>query len=231
MNYDIVINRVCETYGLTLTDATVVGQEKLAAEFNIPPSWLVGCSYQIGTEIILGVYDVPADQVEFVPGKVSGPEIRAAAFFHEVGHRLAPDPYLSDAQLQDPLSHSSEGLTAYAWLKEREQEAWDIGFGIAAKYGLTEWSSDVKLYVKACLESHGVAAPAKTGEHLIDGEFQSDKYPWCEQGFVPLKVSDKMAQPLLWLYAKRRRRLDIEFADDLQEALRLQGYNGPGETS
>lgn len=67
------------------------------------------------------------------------------------------------------------------------------------------------------------------GEHLTaDGEFQSDKYKdWCPPGFVPLKLSDKMAQPLLWQYAETRRGVDQEFADDLQQALRLQGYDRP----
>ncbi len=65
------------------------------------------------------------------------------------------------------------------------------------------------------------------GEHLIDGEFQSDKYDWCKRGFAPLKLTDPMAQPLLWAYADERRAVDAEFADDLQEALRLKGYVPP----
>ena len=63
------------------------------------------------------------------------------------------------------------------------------------------------------------------GEHLIDGEFQSDKYPWCERGFVPLKLTDPMAQPVLWDYAHHRESVDPEFSADLLEALRLQGYS------
>ena len=65
------------------------------------------------------------------------------------------------------------------------------------------------------------------GEHLIDGEFQSDKYPWCQRGFIPLKLTDPMAQPVLWEYAQNRESVDMEFADDLREALRLQGYTPP----
>ena len=65
------------------------------------------------------------------------------------------------------------------------------------------------------------------GEHLIDGEFQSDKYPWCHRGFVPLKLTDPMAQGLLWEYAHQRASVDQEFADDLLEALRIKGYNHP----
>lgn len=63
-----------------------------------------------------------------------------------------------------------------------------------------------------------------SGGHLIDGEFQSDKYPTTPRGKVPLSVKDPTAQDLLWAYAKRRRVVDAQFADDLEIALRNQGY-------
>ena len=53
------------------------------------------------------------------------------------------------------------------------------------------------------------------GNHLVGGEFQSDKYPWCARGFVPLKVTDKGAQYLLWEYAQTHRARDPEFSADL----------------
>lgn len=62
------------------------------------------------------------------------------------------------------------------------------------------------------------------GSHLIDGEFQSDKYPTCPKGKVPLSVKDKTAQDLLWEYAQRRRTVDSEFADDLEKALLHAGF-------
>ncbi len=62
------------------------------------------------------------------------------------------------------------------------------------------------------------------GEHLIAGEFQSDKYPWCKRGFVPLKITDKSCHEVLWAYADIRREIDPEFSDDLQETLILHGY-------
>lgn len=65
------------------------------------------------------------------------------------------------------------------------------------------------------------------GEHLIGGQFKSDKYPWCPAGFVPLKVTDPGAQGPLWAYAQQRRGIDAEFSADLEEALRLAGYE-PG---
>lgn len=64
------------------------------------------------------------------------------------------------------------------------------------------------------------------GSHLIDGEFQSDKYPTTPRGKVPLSVRDTTAQDLLWEYAQRRRSVDAEFADDLESALRAAGYVG-----
>jgi len=62
------------------------------------------------------------------------------------------------------------------------------------------------------------------GRHIVGGEFQSDKYPSCPPGKVPLSVRDPMAQDLLAEYARRRRTVDAEFAEDLEEALRLAGY-------
>lgn len=62
------------------------------------------------------------------------------------------------------------------------------------------------------------------GAHLIDGEFQSDKYPTCPRGKVPLSVKDPTAQDLLWEYAQRRRSVDAEFSDDLETAVLAAGY-------
>jgi len=60
--------------------------------------------------------------------------------------------------------------------------------------------------------------------HIINGEFQSDKYPTCPPGKVPLSLKDPMAQDLLWEYAKRRRCVDLEFSDDLQKSLLNKGF-------
>ena len=62
------------------------------------------------------------------------------------------------------------------------------------------------------------------GAHIVDGEFQSDKYPTTPRGKVPLSVKDPTAQDLLWEYVKRRRSVDAEFADDLQAALVSAGH-------
>lgn len=69
------------------------------------------------------------------------------------------------------------------------------------------------------------------GAHLIDSEFQSDKYPTCPRGKVPLSVKDKMAQDLLWEYAQRRRVVDAEFSADLEGALLIAGYRPPHSNS
>jgi hypothetical protein len=64
------------------------------------------------------------------------------------------------------------------------------------------------------------------GSHINkDGQFQSDKYPTCPAGKVPLSVNDPTAQDLLWEYAQRRRPVDAEFSDDLETALRAAGYS------
>jgi len=66
------------------------------------------------------------------------------------------------------------------------------------------------------------------GAHLIDGEFQSDKYPTTPRGKVPLSVKDPAAQDLLWEYAQRHRSIDAEFSSDLEEALHSAGYHPEG---
>jgi hypothetical protein len=64
--------------------------------------------------------------------------------------------------------------------------------------------------------------------HLIEINgivtFQSDKYPTCPPGKVPLSVKDPTAQDLLWQYAQRRREIDAEFSDDLETALLNAGF-------
>jgi hypothetical protein len=62
------------------------------------------------------------------------------------------------------------------------------------------------------------------GSHIVNGQFQSDKYPTCPPGKVPLSTKDPSAQDLLWEYAQRRRVVDAEFADDLEAALRSEGF-------
>ena len=68
------------------------------------------------------------------------------------------------------------------------------------------------------------------GEHIIDGEFQSVKYPTTPRGFVPLNISDLHAGSILWEYAQRCRTNDPDFSADLEEALRLRGYSHPKGT-
>ena len=62
------------------------------------------------------------------------------------------------------------------------------------------------------------------GEHIINGKFQSNKYPTCPAGKVPLSTTDPRAQDLLWEYAQRRREIDPEFSEDLEWALINSGY-------
>lgn len=60
------------------------------------------------------------------------------------------------------------------------------------------------------------------GDHLINGEFKSDKYPWCHAGFVPLKLTDPDARAVLRAYAEKRKDRDAQFSKDLLEAIRLK---------
>ena len=63
------------------------------------------------------------------------------------------------------------------------------------------------------------------GSHIVNGEFQSDKYPTCPAGKVPLSVKDPSAQPFLWGYAQVHRPVDAEFSDDLEAALIAADYD------
>ena len=66
-------------------------------------------------------------------------------------------------------------------------------------------------------------------DHLTrSGTFQSDKYPWCPAGFVPLKISDPAAHDPLLLYAARQEAVDAEFARDVREAIANVNRRGPG---
>jgi hypothetical protein len=68
------------------------------------------------------------------------------------------------------------------------------------------------------------------GDHIVDGEFQSDKYPDCPRGKVPLSVRDVTAQDLLWIYAQRRRAVDAGFSEDLETCLLAAGFGPPQHT-
>jgi hypothetical protein len=65
------------------------------------------------------------------------------------------------------------------------------------------------------------------GAHIVDDDFQSDKFPTTPRGKVPLSVRDPDAQDLLWRYAVRHQQRDREFSDDLKTVLLKNGYVPP----
>lgn len=68
------------------------------------------------------------------------------------------------------------------------------------------------------------------GAHIVDGQFQSDRFPTTPRGMVPLSVNSKKAQPFLWAFAQVQRSVDAEFSDDLETCLRAAGYTPPAMT-
>jgi hypothetical protein len=65
------------------------------------------------------------------------------------------------------------------------------------------------------------------GRHInAEGKFQSDKYPTCPAGKVPLSTRDPMARDLLAEYARRRASVDKEFSDDLYACLHTPEVGG-----
>lgn len=74
-------------------------------------------------------------------------------------------------------------------------------------------------------EEDGPVGAEEDRPHLdAEGRFQSDKYPTTPPDLVPLKVTDKTAQGLLWEYAQRRRVVDEDFANDLEHRLKEVGF-------
>lgn len=67
------------------------------------------------------------------------------------------------------------------------------------------------------------------GEHINnEGKFQSDKYPWSEPGFFPLKFTDPLAQPLIAMYAAQKEVAgEVELANDLRICLKNAGWEPP----
>ncbi len=91
---------------------------------------------------------------------------------------------------------------------------------------LLEGIPDPDLHAKISAQLDGQTLEPERGplaegrEHLTAaGLFRSDKYPWSRDGFVPLKVTDEMAWPMLRAYAAAREGKDLEFTRDLDEAL------------
>lgn len=96
---------------------------------------------------------------------------------------------------------------------------------------LTNSLPDLLSRIDSALAQGGEREALQEGrDHLtVTGKFQSDKYPWCHAGFVPLKTSDPMAADLLAEYALRRAPIDREFWRDLMEALLPSSPNPQGE--
>lgn len=63
-----------------------------------------------------------------------------------------------------------------------------------------------------------------THTHIIDGQFQSDRYPTAPRDTVPMDIHNPRFQDLIWIYAERWRTEDPAFADDLQDCLRRSGF-------
>lgn len=103
------------------------------------------------------------------------------------------------------------------------------GWQVAAEVCEKAIAENVRKHIQDDIRALSSAPPGENPDeghpHLIGGEFQSDKYPTCPRGKVPLSVKDKTAQDLLWEYAQRRRAVDAEFASDLEIALKAKGYD------
>ena len=122
-------------------------------------------------------------------------------------------------------------------LEQHERNMAELGHGpLGDRYSLGPPAAEEQILVEgpvpvqdAASETCEESTPQRRvmGTHIVDGEFQSDKYPGCPRGKVPLSVQDPSAQDLLWEYAQRRRAVDTEFSGDLETALIAAGYEPP----
>lgn len=135
-------------------------------------------------------------------------------------HLVAGDVLVddSDKNLREWRAHMAKlGIDGLALLWDRP---WNQNVDMAGICRVSSWEQAIG-FIKEHLEKR---VPDDGHPHLINGDFQSDKYPTTPRNKVPLSVKDKTAQDLLWTYAQRRRSVDAEFATDLELALRRNGY-------
>lgn len=132
------------------------------------------------------------------------------------------------ARLDGPVEADPERARLVEAVVEAADRWTDDSDPNATRY---ETRADRLMRASIALRAHRAAPPpvaTPTPEpgrpHIVDGEFQSDKYPTCPRGKVPLSVKDRTAQDLLWEYAQRHRSVDGSFADDLEFALTEAGF-------
>lgn len=63
--------------------------------------------------------------------------------------------------------------------------------------------------------------------HIVNGKWQSDRYPTAPPDTVPMLLTDPRWQDLIWEYAERWRKDDPEFTDELQAHLIRHGFRPP----
>ena len=61
--------------------------------------------------------------------------------------------------------------------------------------------------------------------HIVNGKWQSDRYPTAPADTVPMLLTDPRWQDLIWIYAERWRQEDPVFTEELQEHLVRHGFD------
>lgn len=60
--------------------------------------------------------------------------------------------------------------------------------------------------------------------HLTDdGNFKSDKYDWCPEGFLALKFTDHNARVALTVYAELIKNIDHQLSQDILDVCAREG--------
>jgi len=142
----------------------------------------------------------------------------------QLGHYTAGIEYLTPAP---PEPTADELRDDWEWRGEfRPSQAGDTW--LSPNRHITEWEVVWSEETARDLGPRYIVHRRKRepeSEHInADGKFQSDKYPTCPAGKVPLSTGDPMAQDLLREYARRRESVDKKFSEDLLVCLERDGY-------
>lgn len=144
-----------------------------------------------------------------------------SGLFEPEAHAKEPDGYVKREHYLADLAKVEKERDA---IEERCAQMWLRFMSCLEQLRDEPWNRHEIIRTAVAAIQDAPSRPNKAPHINADGQFQSDKYPTCPPGKVPLSVKDKTAQDLLWTYAQRRRAVDAEFADDLETCLKAEGY-------
>ena len=154
-----IVREIVKNLQLILWDAEEDREFREKYIKNNGRDYLENCSFIYGSdEIVLGLYD--------------NPEWKLVSFFHEVGHIFVTRKYMED------FHFDSEKI---------ERQAWEIGYAIAASYGIF-FSDETKAWAKEQEEGHKIVAYRccrcgrwkfqRRTPHICNGQYRKRGLTW-----------------------------------------------------